>query len=76
MKTPQHRAGRNLADAGDRSGDWAGEAKAAVRSVTVVIVGKFEEHPAEVSLIEDDDVIEALISDRAHEALGDRIGLW
>jgi hypothetical protein len=38
-------------------------------------VSEFEEHPAEVALIENDDAIEALAPDRSDQPLGDRISV-
>jgi hypothetical protein len=40
---------------------WRGEAQAAVRSRRVVVGHVFPEHGPEVRLVEDEDVVEALI---------------
>jgi hypothetical protein len=46
-----------------------------VRPVGVVEGHVLREHAAQVPFIEDEDVVEALIAQRAHDPLGDGIGL-
>jgi hypothetical protein len=47
-----------------------------VRSVGIEVAGVFGENPFEVTLAEDEDVIEALAADAAQEALADRVRSW
>jgi hypothetical protein len=57
----------------------AGRAAAAWRSVwpmAVVMLEEDAEHPFEMAAIEDQEPVETLRSDRADEALGNRVRLW
>ncbi len=62
---------RSVAGQGSRKGALEGEAP--MGAVEVAVLGELDQNGAEVSLIDDDQVIRALSADRASEPLGDRI---
>jgi len=79
VESAQHRPrmdGTNLrwrssaADGGTRRR----QCQAAVRALGVVVRHVLGEHGVQVTLVEDEHVVEAVVAQRAHHALRDRVG--
>jgi len=55
--------------------DWWQQVKTAVRPLEVVIGGELPEHADQMSLVEDDDVVQALSPQGPYHSLRDGVGL-
>ena len=69
MKSAEDRLSSQLAEALDRSMARRVLIQGQMRSDSVVIAGIGRKDPAQVGLVEDDDVIEAFPADRADQSL-------
>jgi hypothetical protein len=69
MKSAEDRLSSQLAEALDRSMARRVLIQGQMRSDSVVIAGIGRKDPAQVDLVEDDDVIEAFPADRADQPL-------
>ncbi len=75
VKAAEHRA-RDHSAGGLRGRDNRTPVlEAAVRSIAVVIVGKFGEHGLQMPLIDHDDVVKTFRSNGPHDPLADRVRL-
>jgi hypothetical protein len=79
MQTAKHRLSDDLSVArfADRRIDrpWSALADRAVRASAIEILRILGQHSAQMALIEDEHVVQALSAQRSYPALGDRICL-
>jgi len=54
---------------------WALEGKCPVRAITVVVSGELPEDGQEVSLVDDDDMVQAFPSNGPDDPFRDRVGV-
>lgn len=74
MQPTKDRAGADRAGAWLRHGLRRLQVQAPMRAMGVVVGDVLAEHRAEVALVQDDEVVQALPPQRADHALGDRVG--
>src|SRR2546430_7474951 len=75
VKAAEHRPGNHSASASQGPDNRTPEFEAAVRTIAVVIVGKFGEHGLKVALIDHDHVVQTLTSNGSHDPLADGVRL-
>jgi hypothetical protein len=60
---------------GPQAGEWLVELNAAVRPTLVVMADVLDEHGLEMSLRDNEEVVETVLSDGPHESLGKGVRL-